>query len=364
MSLKSTLLRWHRRLLPEDIGQGYLPYIWLVYLSFLFFPFFIEAQPIENWVVTVSSAVFFVALYFWVYWQDSKLGLVGVLIMCALGSIVVDYSPGSSVFFVYAGAFAFKAGSPKKSLVTLVLIIAYIGLYSYIRALHPFFAFPAMFFTTLIGGINIYQREMEKKNKLLKLSQEELSRVAATAERERIARDLHDLIGHTLSMITMKAQLANKLADRDIGAAKRELADLEKISRETLSDVRDAVTGFKSRDFDAELANAKAVLQSSDIQFDVKAGECELPQALNSTLALALRELVTNVVRHSNATLVKLALRNNGDVVTFTFSDNGQVSQTTLGNGLIGLQERVEQARGQFELDTSAGFTIVIRMPL
>ena len=364
MSVKSTLLSLHKRLLPEDTGQGFLPYIWLVYLSFLYFPFFIGPQPIQSWVVTIASSVLFVGVYFWEYWQGVKGGLLGIAIMCAMGSFVVDYSAGASVFFVFAGAFAFKAGSPKYALITLFAIVAYIGLFSYWRQLNLLFAFPAMFFTILIGGINIYQREMERKNRLLKLSQEELSKVAATAERERIARDLHDLIGHTLSMITMKTQLANKLIDRDIEAAKRELSDLEQISRQTLSDVRDAVTGFKSRDWAGEVANAKAVLQSSDIHFELDE-DMTMPSGLaNEVLAMALRELVTNVIRHSTASRCFLALRNNRDVLAFEFRDNGDSQTVKMGNGLNGLKERVEQLHGTLTLDNKAGFAVLIRIPL
>lgn len=363
MSLRSSLLSLHGKLIPEESGQGYLPYVWLVYLLFLFFPLFFQTHSVENWLVSIVSCVLFVGLYFWIYWQGVVGGLVGVAIICLMGSVVVDYTPGASVFFVYAGAFAFKAGSPKKAMLILGLIILYIGLYSYFRGLDWFFAFPAIFFTSIIGGINIYQREMEKKNRLIRLSQEELKRVAATAERERIARDLHDLIGHTLSIITMKTQLANKLIDIDIDRAKQELKELELISRQTLTDVREAVTGFKARDLASELANAKEVLQSSDIRFIVDVAKPLPSGKANQILAFALRELITNVVRHSHATQCKLIIDNTKSETHFVFSDNGDCDTAELGNGLSGLKERVESAKGSFNLNTKIGFSIEIGLP-
>ncbi|MFC3093810.1 sensor histidine kinase [Alteromonas sediminis] len=365
MSSQSMWLKIHHKLLPQDSGQGYLPYVLLVYMWFLFIPFFFYAPPLSTWLITLIGAGCFLVIYFWTHWQhDVRRNLLSIMLICVIGSVVALENTGASVFFVYASAFAFKVGPPKTAMLVIGVIVSYVGGYAYLNSLSWYFTYPTMFFSTVIGGINIYQTEINRKNRLLKLSQEELSKVAAMAERERIARDLHDLIGHTLSMITMKTQLANKLIDKDIERAKKELKELETISRETLSDVRDAVTGFKNRDFTSELANAKVVFQNADIALNTDM-RAQVPKGeVNKTLTLALREMVTNVMRHSNASECTINLFEEGDDIVLSFSDNGKVESLTMGNGLKGVQERAESCGGSLRLTFEHGYQLILRVPV
>lgn len=364
MNVKLHLLKIHHKLLPADIGQGYLPYIWLCYLGFLFFPFLFDNKPAEHLIICIAACILFLVLYFWSYWQKQIGGLIGIALMCILGSFTVQYSAGASVFFVFAGAFSFKAGSPVKAVAVLSTIVVYLFFFTVWQNLPVFFWFPAIFITVLIGAINIYQREIEKKNRLLKLSQDELKKVASSAERERIARDLHDVMGHNLSVITIKSQLAKRLLDSDIQKAKQELIELEDISRRCLREVREAISGIKKRDFATELANAKAALQSSDITFNVDDDVPTIPPEINHTLAYCLRELVTNVIRHSTATECVLKLTIKNKILEFVFSDNGLVTELNFGNGLNGIQERIEQHGATLKMNHKHGLITQIIVPL
>src|SRR3546814_4560513 len=122
---------------------------------------------------------------------------------------------------------------------------------------------------TLIIGITVNVESMaHEKDAALQLSHDEVRRLAATAERERIGRDLHDLLGHTLSLITLKLELSRKLFERDPTASKRELEDAEAVARHALAEVRCAVTGIRAADLAAELASARLMLESSGVHLD------------------------------------------------------------------------------------------------
>jgi len=124
------------------------------------------------------------------------------------------------------------------------------------------------------------------------------------------------------------------------------------------------VTGFKDRDFASELANAKVVFQNSSIDLKTHITANLEPGPINKTLTLALREMVTNMVRHSSASACSISLFKREDEMVFTFSDNGKVNNVTMGNGLRGLNERVEEIGGRFTLDLTHGFSIGISVPL
>ena len=125
--------------------------------------------------------------------------------------------------------------------------------------------------------------------------------MARIAERERISRDLHDLLGHTLSMITLKAELAGKLLERDPQACRSEIRDIELAARQALGEVRSAVTGIRQTGFSHELATARASLAAANVGLSEEVQPCALPATLESVLSLALREAVTNILRHAGA---------------------------------------------------------------
>ena len=151
------------------------------------------------------------------------------------------------------------------------------------------------------------------------------------AERERIARDLHDLLGHTLSLITLKAELARKLVDRDPQRAKQEMQDVEHTSRAALADVREAISGYRGQGFAAELLRARQTLQTAGITVDCEASQVPLSPAQETVLALALREAVTNVVRHAQAQTCSVRLGRDEQLCTLEIADNGCGADTPGG---------------------------------
>ncbi len=158
----------------------------------------------------------------------------------------------------------------------------------------------------------------------LRRTRAELARAAVAEERLRIARDLHDLLGHSLSLITLKAELAGRVIGSDPDRAAREIAELEAVARQSLSDVREAVAGYRQPDLAGELAAARQLLDAAGITSEIRSIDtASLPQDVDAALAWAVREGATNVVRHTRATHVCILVSASPATVVAEISDNG-----------------------------------------
>jgi two-component system, NarL family, sensor histidine kinase DesK len=199
----------------------------------------------------------------------------------------------------------------------------------------------------------------------LRLSQVEVRRLATLAERERIGRDLHDLLGHTLSLITLKSELAKRLALVDPTRAQQEMEEVERVARHTLSEVRSAVTGMRAGDLGSELVSARLMLEASGIALHVTMPErLALPEAAEAALSLVLREAITNIHRHSRATEARVVITRNGQDFSMRITDNGCGGLAAHGNGVSGMRERVRQVGGRLAIDSPAKQGTVLEIGL
>ena len=196
------------------------------------------------------------------------------------------------------------------------------------------------------------------------MAQEEVEHLAKVAERERIARDLHDVLGHTLSLIVLKSELASKLAERDPARAGQEIKDVERISREALAQVRITVRGYHSLSLQSEAQQAKATLKAAGVKVDCEFATADIPPAHEGVLALALREAVTNVIRHAKASYCALRLRAIDGGFQLEIKDNGCGGMSPEGTGLSGMRHRVESLGGKFTREVSPGTRLVITLPV
>jgi two-component system sensor histidine kinase DesK len=196
-----------------------MPIVWLVYfVPFLVYPALVHASP-AVWLATAAGAVTFLALYFWGYQQCGRRILWSVAGIALLAAVFAPWNLWSSTFWVFAAAFLGVAGRPAFAARCLAVLLVAIGVESWLLHLPTWYWVPALVFTALIGGIKIHYSEVRRADASLRLAHEEVERLAKVAERERIGRDLHDLLGHTLTLITLKAELAGKLVSRDPAAA-------------------------------------------------------------------------------------------------------------------------------------------------
>jgi two-component sensor histidine kinase len=191
---------------------------------------------------------------------------------------------------------------------------------------------------------------------------------AVHQERLRLARDLHDLLGHSLSLLTIKTQVARRmLASSDAAGAEGELTEMERVARESLQDVRQAVEGYRQPTFSSALVGARAALAAAGIDSRLENGAGPLPAAADATLAWIVREAVTNVIRHSRATTCSIRLTRRADQAWLEVTDNGQrAAPSTSGSGLRGLEERAAARGGHAEAGPlpEGGFRVQVSIPV
>ncbi|MGI8879406.1 MAG: sensor histidine kinase [Jatrophihabitans sp.] len=181
-----------------------------------------------------------------------------------------------------------------------------------------------------------------KSNRELTAARTEVARLAAENERSRIARDLHDLLGHSLTTITVKSALAHRLADRDPAKAAVEISEVEALSRRTLSEVRAAVAGYRDVTLSGELATGRQVLRAAGFLADLPKAVDNIDPNYEELFGWVVREGVTNVVRHSRGATCTISVGRNW----LEIRDDGQGGGGMAGSGLSGLRERVEAAGG------------------
>ena len=202
----------------------------------------------------------------------------------------------------------------------------------------------------------------------LHAAREELADLAVGEERLRIARDLHDLLGQSLSIVALKSDLADRLVDSDPAAAHAELADVRRCSRQALAEMRAAVHGYRRLAFSEALGSAHAALSAAGIELRVDGTPQELPDEVETVLAWALREATTNVLRHSGAHACEVTVETGDEEVALQVDDDGAAapSASDRGTGLAGLAERARRLDGTLEAGArpGGGYRLRLRVPL
>ncbi|HEX8170739.1 MAG TPA: sensor histidine kinase [Thermoanaerobaculia bacterium] len=353
-------------LLPKDRQLGWTPYAWLIYIvPFAATPAYQRRfDDVNGWSLFLGTTVIFSALYFLSYWRRGA-----DLVLVALGIAVlgvtfwpISYAAGS--FFVYAAAALGQLDSTKHAIRGVVMMALVPVIEGALLQLDFFNAAWPVVFALLVGAINVHYSQVGRSNARLRLAQDEIEHLAKVAERERIARDLHDLLGHTLSLVVLKSELASKLAERDVERARDEIRDVERIARDALAQVRTAVAGYRARGFESELQHARAALGTAGVILETNVTPRQLPPAHEAVLSLALREAVTNIVRHAAARHCRVTLEADGVACTLTIADDGRGGNAPFGSGLTGMRERVTVLGGTMTRDGRGGTTVRVTLPL
>jgi two-component system, NarL family, sensor histidine kinase DesK len=225
-----------------------------------------------------------------------------------------------------------------------------------------------------IGLLLVLMRDLRMRNQELVEARAELALSAVAAERERFARDLHDLLGHSLSVIAIKAELAGRLMKLDPERAGGEVADVENVARESLREVRQAVSGYRQPTLDKELEGARVALSAAGIEADVVRAPVTLDPDVEAVLAWTVREGATNVIRHSGATHCQVRVRADLVDAAVEVVDDGDgpaclrgEAAAHPGHGITGLTERAERLRGRIEaggLPDGRGFRLAVSVPV
>jgi two-component system sensor histidine kinase DesK len=344
---------------------GWVPYIWLAYLIFFLWDPVMHHIGWREWTLTIMALVAFLCFYFSFFSRCQPWNLICVGGIAALGVLFAPFNPGAACFFIYACSMApFALETEVAAVVAIASLVSLAALEWWLLHVTNGFLFPATFLSTFIGAGNVYFAQRNRNLEKLRRANDEIEHLAKVAERERIARDLHDVLGHTLSLITLKSELAGKLIDRDPAQAKAEIRDVERTARVALSEVRQAIGGYRSKGLTAEIKQAKTTLETAGLEVDMHSPPIELPATQESVLALSLREAVTNVLRHARATHCSLRLERMNGHCRLEIADDGRGGHQIEGNGLRGMRERVEALGGELLRDTSQGTRLEIILPV
>ena len=347
-----------RETAPEKKQVVLWPLIFTLFIGFVFLdPYQRHASRLE-WALIILGVVVFLGLYCiaLVYWYKKAVALAAIAGVALLGFVFAPFNAGAALFIIFATSFVPYAvgGEVKPTVAIIAIILAMVGVETWLLHLTwVFWAYSAGYAVILGAGGTYAARQSFVAERLAKI-----------AERERIARDLHDVLGHTLSVIILKAELAGKLLDHDLDRAGVEIRDVEKISREALAEVRDTIRGYRGVSLQAEFERAKSTLETAGLSVKCQSTKVVITPEQEGVLVLALRESVTNVLRHSQAKKCRLQLREADGSCRLEIEDDGRGGLHEEGYGMRGMRERVEALGGTLVQETQAGTTLTITLPI
>ncbi|MDI2126597.1 sensor histidine kinase [Yinghuangia seranimata] len=370
---------------PENRQQAVVKLLWIgIWLAYLGAPvsdLVHDNHTLFADIVGWTGLVVFVGCYLVLVFRNTSKAMIareilGPLVVLVALALVLSLTLGAAwlVLFVYVavGCGAVLPGRLARwAVLGTVLLLLAVG--SITEAARDFL--PALLVPALLGGFAmIGVRQLVRTTAELRQARATVAQLAANEERLRLARDLHDLLGHSLSLITLKSELAGRMLPDHPDKAAREVADIERVSRQALVDVREAVTGYRRPTLPGELAGARTALTAAGVAARLPAdvdADHGLDAEGEAALAWALREAVTNVVRHSGADRCTVALTRretlDGPVLELAVEDDGQGGGgSTYGNGLTGLSERLSDVGGTLDARPGklGGFALVARVPL
>lgn len=357
-----------RRPLPEEVELAQstrrLGYWFLAYLLLYPLPWLNRPPDRTALLATAVGMAAFLFVYLRAYGTSDARALWAAAAIALIGFLLQPFGGIWGVFVVYAcGMLAYvqPRGTAIRALVVLGCVYIAFGL---VLRLQWWDFWPTLFFGAMVAIGSLYSAAFAQKNVELATSREEARRLAVVAERERIARDLHDVLGHTLTVVAIKAELAGKLVERDPTAARREIEEIRATARQSLAELRSALHGMRSATLASELAGARMALDSAGIAHDVRAESGALPPPVETALAYVLRESVTNVVRHSGASRCAIVLAREAGEARLDVRDDGRGYEGREGMGITGMRQRLMPLGGQIEIERSAGTRVIVTVPI
>lgn len=349
----------------RELARLYWPLIFT-----LFFFIDVVAEPISTLNVVLMIAAYAVQiLLFHITATDKNQYLALSCIFLSIGlSVACSYTNMSAyAFYWYSAYYGAQRFSLRGALGILSLvvcsIIASAVLFNYVVFWYFLPALLPVVGLFVVGYLDKLDRQHQQAQKK---SRQEIEQLAHIAERERIARDLHDVMGHSLTTIALKAQLADKLAKNgESEKAFKEIAEVAKLSSETLTEMRGVVTGYKAQSIEALIEKLCASLNKWNFEVEQSLNFPKLSAQQESTLALVLTEAITNIIKHSNGDTVTLKTETGSEADAefhwaLHIADNGKVVSALPGNGLKGMRERLEQIGARLETNTNHGMQLAI----
>jgi len=352
--------------------MGFFPYMWFVYLLF---PIYHLVQS-SGWKLVIGSGmlIVFIITYRQLYFVKRTFVFWACVQMVLIFLFALFYNP----FMIFFGFFTASAMgfTPNKKVfrVLLCLLVIMLGAFLFINMnqltttslvnIVPMFI---LMLLTPFGMRNFNQKKMLRNQ--LNEANEQIKDLVKREERQRIARDLHDTLGHTLSLITLKSQLVEKLIVKNPERASVEAKEITQTSRTALKQLRELISDMRMITVEEELEQIKAILQAATIELEIKqeTSASSLSPIEQNILGMCLREAVTNVVKHSKATRCTVSVLESQGELILTVEDNGVglTDQNHDGNGIRGMKERIALIDGFVELGTiNPGTLLIVKVPV
>ena len=358
-SLVGYMLRYEGRFMRS------MPFVILVNLAWIWLWALIGGEPFLTVLLpTLVATLVFVYLHLCTYFYGGspQTRLRYIAGEYLLGYLLAPFNLSALGFLIFA--FFVTAFTISLRHARLVIFTS-IGLYAVETMLITHNNWQALAYvltpSILLAISALYTAYTGQQQMALRRSNDEIMRLATLAERERIGRDLHDLLGHTLSVIALKSELARKLIDRDLDNARKEIGEVERVARDALSQVRNAISGIRSTALPAEIVAATALLEAQGVKVKCETENVKLPHDRETVLALSLREAATNVRRHARARGVTIRVRKEPSAVIVEVADDGDGGRIVPGNGLNGMRERLDTVGGTLTLETNANGGTLLR---
>jgi two-component system sensor histidine kinase DesK len=344
--------------------------------------FVLRNPPGERLASLVPAVAVFIAILVWAFAAPrsalSGRALMATFLLTVLSVVVVLIDPASHwlVLFFYPAAAAGLLASARQASLAIVGVAAVAAIASTAVVSDPANQIERPLEIAFVGFASLALARLVTANRELALARAEIARLAANGERLRIARDLHDLLGHGLSLIVLKAELAGRLLPTNAARAAVEVADIETVSRRALDDVRAAVGGYRRLTLDSELAGARTALETAGVSTEVDHQAGSLPDDCDEAFAWSIREGATNVVRHARARRAVIRTRRDAGAALLEIVNDGARSTggadgrtpsgSRAGSGLAGLAERAGAIGGRIEAAPlpDGGYRLMVTIPL
>ncbi len=351
-------------------ARGLSPFTWLIYIGFwVILPYY--RRDSRDWIYLGSAVAIFLPCFVGGLYGSLGVRRLSLLGMLALALVYVPVNESAFGIYFYLPWFLLSVVE------TDVMYFWLVGLECVVIMAQAYFSHPQLdswewsvgVGVCALSGTNALRlRQQERSNARLRMAHDEIEALAKTAERERIARDLHDVLGHTLSLISVKSELAARLLATDPERTAQELQEIQNTARRALTEVRQTVSGYRAQGLENEFTQACVALRDAGVEMGLRpAGVPRLPVQIEASLSLILREAVTNIIRHAGATSVDFVFLQERNSLTLEVRDNGRGMRGEEGNGLQGMRERVSDLGGQLSLvagPNHRGTTLRVQLPL
>ncbi|GGB44583.1 histidine kinase [Shewanella inventionis] len=350
----------------EKSYEQKIAWVYLLNLGFYFIPLYFMDEQWLKIFFAIALLIPFVVGYFWAYSSTKEHAFKPILLMLTIAIASGFLTSGAMSLFSFCCFFIGFFYSLRTA------ILSYIGISLLLLAINIIVGYSGYFFTFYgmgiclgVGVFGIVEQNRQRIKRQQKQSKDEISHLATALERERIARDLHDVMGHHLASIALKTELADKLISAGkTDMAQQQINQVSQITRDCLSQIRQTVTNYKHQGLSQTLNTLSQTLRDKSIEVNIEGQWPTLNNLTESQLCLMLTELVNNTVKHSKADQCTIAFQSTPQSMVVSYIENSAVDTLIKGNGLNGITERAALLDAQVQYQLGPHFTVTITLPV